>query len=72
MRGFAALPAAGVVFFFSAWLLMIFAGILTDEVGIEPFSYVTSMVATIALWLVIAPAAAAVAGGGKKGRGRFD
>jgi hypothetical protein len=56
------LPAAGVMFFVSAWLLMIFAGIVDDEVGIKPFGYTTSMVFTIGLWLVIAPAAGAVAG----------
>jgi len=49
------------LFFFSAWLLMIFAGILADDVGIEPFGYVTSMVATIGLWLVVAPLAVAAA-----------
>lgn len=56
------LPAAGVMFFVSAWLLMIFAGIVSAEVGIKPFGYTTSMLATIGLWLVIAPAAGAVAG----------
>ena len=40
----------------SAWLLMIFAGIVGADVGIEPFGYVTSMVVTIALWLTLAPA----------------
>ena len=53
--------AAGPAFFVSAWLLMIFAGILHDEVGINPFGYGTAMVATIALWLVVAPAAGAIA-----------
>lgn len=59
---FTALPAAGALFFVAAWLLMIFAGILADDVGIRPFGYTTSLVATIGLWLVIAPAAGAVAG----------
>lgn len=72
MGPFTALPAAGGLFFFSAWLMMIFAGILSDEVGIEPFSYVTSLVATIGLWLVVAPAAGAVAGGRKKSRWARD
>jgi len=61
MRPFFALTGAGGFFFVSAWLLMIFAGILHDEVGINPFGYGTSMVATIALWLVVAPAAGAIA-----------
>lgn len=56
------LPAAGVMFFVSAWLLMIFAGIVAHDVGIKPFGYGTSMVLTIGLWLVIAPAAGAIAG----------
>jgi hypothetical protein len=49
------------LFFFSAWLLMIFAGILSDDIGVEPFGYVTSMVATIGLWLVVAPLTVAAA-----------
>jgi len=61
MRSFFGLTGAGGFFFFSAWLFMIFAGILHDEVGINPFGYGTSLVATIALWLVIAPAAGAIA-----------
>lgn len=56
------LPAAGVMFFVSAWLLMIFAGIVDHDVGIKPFGYGTSMILTIGLWLVIAPAAGAIAG----------
>jgi hypothetical protein len=62
MTAFFRLPAAGVMFFLSAWLLMIFAGIVASDVGIKPFSYTTSMVVTIGLWLVIAPAAGAIAG----------
>ena len=46
----------------NAWLLMIFAGIMSQQVGIKPFGYVTSMVLTIGLWLVVAPAAGAIAG----------
>lgn len=62
MRSFTRLPAAGVMFFFSAWLLMLFAGSVATYVGIRPFGYATSMVCTVAIWLTIAPAAAAVAG----------
>lgn len=61
MRTYFSLPAAGLLFFVSAWLLMLFAGIVSDDVGIKPFGYTTSMVATIGMWLVIAPAAGAVA-----------
>jgi len=39
------LMAAGPLFFVSAWLLMIFAGIVGTDVGIHPFGYITAMVA---------------------------
>lgn len=66
MRTFLSLPAAGFLFFVSAWLLMLFAGIVADDVGTKAFGYTTSMVATIGLWLVIAPAAGAVASSRKR------
>jgi hypothetical protein len=70
MSAFFKLVAAGPMFFVSAWLLMIFAGIVGADVGIRPFGYVTSMVVTIGLWLVLAPAIGAAsrgaAGGDKK------
>jgi hypothetical protein len=61
MRDFFKLAAAGPMFFVSAWVLMLFAGVLAKDVGILPFGYVTSMVATIGLWLAVAPAIGAVA-----------
>ena len=66
MSDFFKLVAAGPTFFLSAWFLMLFAGIVGVDVGIRPFGYVTSMVVTIGLWLVVAPAVGAVAGLGKK------
>jgi hypothetical protein len=54
------LIAAGPMFFVSAWLLMIFAGIVGSDVGIRPFGYITAMVVTIGLWLTLAPAIGAV------------
>ena len=66
MTSFFKLLAAGPAFFLSAWLLMIFAGILDSDVGIRPFDYLTAMVATIGLWLVVAPAIGAVARSPKK------
>jgi hypothetical protein len=60
------LPAAGLLFFVSAWLLMIFAGIGSQNVGIKPFGYTTALLVTIALWLVMAPAIGAVARGPAK------
>lgn len=62
MDSFGKLVAAGPMFFVSAWLLMIFAGIVSSDVGIRPFGYVTSMVVTIALWLTLAPAIGAIGG----------
>ena len=56
VEAFFKLIAAGPLFFVSAWLLMIFAGIVSVDVGIRPFGYVTSMVVTIGLWLTLAPA----------------
>jgi hypothetical protein len=58
--------AAGPMFFVSAWLLMLFAGIVHEDVGIRPFGYVTSMIVTIALWLTLAPAIGAIARTTKK------
>jgi hypothetical protein len=60
--------AAGPAFFVSAWLLMIFAGITGEDVGIRPFGYITSMVVTIGLWLTVAPAIGAIARTGKSGK----
>ncbi len=61
MSAFFKLIAAGPMFFVSAWLLMLFAGAIHGDVGIAPFGYLTSMVATIALWLTLAPAIGAAA-----------
>jgi hypothetical protein len=67
MNDFFRLIAAGPFFFVSAWVLMLFAGIVDTDVGIRPFGYITSMVVTIGLWLTLAPAIGAVARvGGKK------
>lgn len=69
MSSFFKLMAAGPVFFLSAWLLMIFAGIVASDIGIRPFAYTTAMVATIALWLTLAPAIGAVSRSSKGGGG---
>ena len=60
--------AAGPFFFVSAWLLMLFAGGTSTDLGIRPFGYLTSMVVTIGLWLTMAPAIGAVARVGKKNK----
>jgi hypothetical protein len=61
MGDFFELAAAGPFFFVSSWLLMLFAGAVSTDVGIRPFGYITSMVVTIALWLTLAPAVGAIA-----------
>jgi len=66
MGDFFGVVAAGPAFFVSSWLLMIFAGITASDTGIRPFGYLTSMVVTIGLWLVMAPAAGAIARVSKK------
>jgi hypothetical protein len=67
MSDYFGIMSAGPFFFVSSWLLMLFAGITGDDVGIHPFGYVTSMVVTIALWLTLAPAIGAIARIKKKG-----
>ena len=53
--GFGAILAAGPIFFFCAWIVMMFAGVVYDEVGITAFGYVDAMKVPIALWLAVAP-----------------
>lgn len=53
--GFGAIAAAGPIFFFAAWILMMFAGAVHDEVGIHAFGYPDAMKVTIGLWLATAP-----------------
>ena len=60
MRYFVRVLAAGPMFFVSAWLLMVLAGIVATDVGIRAFGYVTAMLVTVGLWLAIAPAVGAV------------
>ncbi len=60
MQGFFALPGAGAAFFFSAWLTMVFWGIVAPKVGVKTISYPLAMLVTIALWLIVAPAVTAI------------
>jgi hypothetical protein len=53
--GFSAIPAAGALFFFSAWLTMIFWGIVAPKLGGPTIGYPMAMLITIAAWLVVAP-----------------
>ncbi len=68
MDAFFRLIAAGPMFFVSAWLLMLFAGIVGADVGIRPFGYLTAMVVTIGLWLTLAPAIGAAGRPGVRAR----
>ena len=60
MEAFFKLIAAGPLFFVSAWLLMVFAGSVSSDVGDPAVRYITAMVVTIGLWLTLAPAIGAV------------
>ena len=60
MRGIVLIPSAGVGFFFSAWLTMLFWGMVAPEVGVKTVSYPTAMLVTIALWLIMAPLIASI------------
>ncbi len=59
--GFFAIPSAGVGFFFSAWIVMVFWGIIAPDVGVGTIGYTKAMLATIGLWLAMAPLLGAVA-----------
>ncbi len=48
------------MFFVSGWVVMLFAGIVHDDVGTRPFGYGTALLVTIALWLALAPAISAI------------
>jgi hypothetical protein len=61
LSNFFKVVSAGPFFFVSAWILMVVAGVVYQDVGIRPFGYITSMVVTIGLWLTVAPAIGAVA-----------
>ncbi len=67
--GFSAIPAAGALFFFSAWLTMIFWGIVAPKLGGTTIGSPWAWLITIAVWLGVAPLAAAAAwiGGGRRG-----
>ena len=55
-----AIPSAGLSFFFSAWIIMIFWGIIAGDVGIQTISYKGAVLVTIAIWIAVAPLIAAV------------
>ncbi len=65
MKAILSIPAAGGGFFFSAWLTMIFWGIIAPDFGIATVGCVQAMLVTIAVWLVVAPMVGAVARGSR-------
>ena len=58
--GYFAIPSTVGGFFFSSFLAMLFWGIIAPWVGVGTISYCEAMVATVALWLVIAPVVATI------------
>lgn len=60
-------------FFFSAWLLMVFWGMISPDVGVATVGYPKAMLATIGLWLVVFPLVRKGGNkGGKGGRNKFN
>ena len=54
-RVFAAIPG----FFLSSFILMLLWGVIAPKIGLVNINYPMSMLATITLWLTVAPLAAA-------------
>ena len=61
MRNFLRLLTAGPAIFSSASLSMMFADIVSPDVGIKAFGSLTAMIGIVGLWLVEAPAVGAIA-----------
>ncbi len=59
-RILAAIPG----FFLSSFFFMLLWGVIAPRIGLQSISYVTSMLITITLWIVVAPLAAV----GRRGR----
>ena len=56
-----AIPSAGLSFFFSSWIVMMFWGIMADDIGVRTIRYKGAMLVTIGMWMDVAPLIAAVA-----------
>lgn len=67
MAGCFAILAAVPGFFFSSLVVMLFWGTIAPSFGMQTVGYPMSMLITIALWLAVAPLAAAA---GRRGRKR--
>jgi hypothetical protein len=59
MNGYFAILAAVPGFFLSSFLVMLFSRMLGPMFGFDPVRYPTAMLVTIALWIAVAPLAAA-------------
>jgi hypothetical protein len=59
MFGYFTILAAIPGFFLSSFILMLLWGAIAPDLGIVKISYVTSMLVTITIWLVVAPLVAA-------------
>ena len=59
MKGYFAILAAIPGFFLSSFFLMLFSRVIAPHFNQQPLDYMTAMLITIALWVTVAPLAAA-------------
>ncbi|MGB2984203.1 MAG: hypothetical protein WBC63_10170 [Candidatus Bipolaricaulia bacterium] len=59
MEGYFAILAAVPGFFLSSFFVMLFSRVIGPILGFDPIGYPTAMLVTIALWIAVAPLAAA-------------
>jgi len=67
MMGYFTILAAIPGFFLSSLFVMLFSKVIAPNFGMQPIDYPMAMLVTIALWLAVAPLAAAA---GRRGRWR--
>lgn len=65
MGGYFAILAAVPGFFLSSLIVMLLSRTIGPRLGFAAFDYPTSMLVTIALWLAVAPLAAATRKGSR-------
>jgi hypothetical protein len=63
--GYFTILAAIPGFFLSSLFVMLFSKVIAPNLGMQPIDYSLSMLLTIALWVAVAPLAAAA---GRRGR----
>jgi hypothetical protein len=64
--GYFAILAAIPGFFLSSFFLMLLWGVIAPELGLPTVGYPFAMLMTIAIWLAVAPLAAAARGRDKR------